>query len=226
MAYTTDIGLRIPEELIRIIIQQTEDVETLRNWCITARYWKSLHAFSLQKRWTNITINHDNLIASPNEVRLSTEQESHYQYKRSSNNGQRPSRDNLINGTGLINSATKSLLAGMIPATQITELVLNLRFDDDAERTERRYDWDSSGPPGDTLEHSLALLFPSLIRVESTAVDCKVPQELLNAITTINSPQLKTLKIRASPARGYFCSPGRNGLCQKYVLKWEELQRL
>ena len=226
MAESTVMGLRIPEGLISIIVQQTDDVETLQNWCVATFYHRNLYKVALRKRWASITINHDDLIASPNEVQLSKEQGSHFPNKQSSMLGQTPSRNNLANGTGLINLATNTLRAGPIPATQITTLVLDFRFDDDMERPEYKSGGDNKGLPGDTLEHSLALLFQHLEKVEAITVDCQMPQEMLNAITNSTDGHLTSLKIRVSPTSAYFCSPGRNGLCQQYLLNWEGLLRM
>ena len=179
---------------------------------------------ALQKRWADVTISHNDLVASPDEVQLSIEQGSRYKYNETSNGGQRPSRNNLVNCTGLINLATKALLPAAVPASCITHLTFNFRFDHDAEQPEYRYNYNSTGPPGETLEHSIALLFPYLKKVESITVDCKMPQELLNAVTTFTCDQLKVLMIRISFTNAYFCSPGRSRLCLKHLLEWEELR--
>ena len=226
MARGTHTRLRIPEELVRIVIEQTEDVETQQNWCVATSCHSDLYKFALQKRWTRTIINHEDLVASPDEVRSSMEQGSHYPYTQTRTLGQRQSRNNLANGTGLINLATKALQVGPIPATQIINLVLDFRFDDNAERPESESGGDSNGLPGDTLEHSLALLLPHLEKVEAITVDCKMPQELLNAITGYTGGHLKALKIRISPTAAYFYSPGRKGLCHQYLLNWEGLLRM
>ncbi|MCJ1430837.1 hypothetical protein MMC27_000187 [Xylographa pallens] len=226
MAEPAVIGLRIPEELISIIIQHTDDVETRQNWCVATFYHRNLYKVALRKRWASITINHDDLIASPNEVQLPIKQGSHFQHIQSSILSKASSRNNLVNGTGIINLATKTPRAGPIPATQITTLVLDFRFNDDAERPEYKSGGDNEGLPGDALEHSLALLFQHLEKVEAITVDCIMPQEMLKAITDFTNGHLKILKIRIIPTTAYFCSPGRNGLCQQYLLNWEGLQRM
>ncbi|MCJ1397474.1 hypothetical protein MMC11_000667 [Xylographa trunciseda] len=229
MANSIDIGLRIPEELIWTVIQQTEDVETMQNWCIAITYHKDLYPRALQKRWGSITIGRDDLVAPPYMVQLSTigKRGTLYRHQEIANYRQRVSCENQLNGTGLIEAATKEQLLGRaMPATYIKKLVLNFRFDHDVEKPLYRHGSGSEGLPGDILEYSLVRLFPHLTKAESITVDCRVPQELLKAIATLTGGRLKSLTFRISSTMACFRSPGRKGLCSQYLLKWEKLEKL
>ncbi|MCJ1383348.1 hypothetical protein MMC17_006461 [Xylographa soralifera] len=154
---------------------------------------------ALRKRWARITINHDDLVASLAPVRFFMEQGSHSLHKQTPDFGQRPSRDNLVNGAGPINLATKALQWGPIPATQITKLVLDFRFEDDAETPEYRCGGEFEGLPDDTLEYSLALLFPHLEKVEAITVDCPVPQRAISVLLAVVDSDKYLLKWNKLP---------------------------
>jgi hypothetical protein len=81
-------------------------------------------------------------------------------------------------------------------------------------------------PTMETLEFSVARLFPHLSNVEKVIVGGIVPQELLDSITAITSNQLRSLRLRVGESRGHFRRRDRKNQWGHTSLRWDSLSRI
>ena len=59
----------LPYDLIYIIIGMTDDVQTLKRWCLATRFNKGLHPIALKQRWTTTELTWPDVVGWPADER-------------------------------------------------------------------------------------------------------------------------------------------------------------
>ena len=193
----------LPLEIICIIIKQTDDVQTLENWCSATRRCRALRTFTLKTRWANVIISQDNLISKFDDLPSPTWGNDLIQRAITNENATEPL-------ASLIKSLTLWFQFRAPPKVPTPTIFSYDRTCDN---------WDPKWlPSSEDIQHSLSTLLPHCTSLKQLDHDGVLYQENLDEIcklTTIECVRLRTTYPNF-PARWrhppYHCGPMRNGL--------------
>ena len=239
----SNIWSKLPNDLISCVIEQTDDVTTLKDWCTATIGNSNLYHSAIRNRWAELTLDHADLLpkafkkdqnlrkkiesAVDRQVQLlpveehdvAAEKQAKEELRQAGHVGVRWRKNHL---RYVIKDHH-----GLVPAAFVKRLYLNFTFmfmyqmhSDNAEVFREAL------PSLRTLCHSLSLLFPLLTQVEEITVDGAAPQPVLDAITGLKSPRLHVLKYRITECRGYFREKPPNYPSSMRLVTWETSSRL
>ena len=212
----------LPVELVLLVIQQTDDKQTLLNWCKATRGNAILQQDSLLYAWKDSCICANDLLLAPDEIE-NEEWALRPEAGRSKADHDPddlqvdpdtwpPPRIKTIPGTGVSRRHTARLLRGnrqnpnskinqaftsfgnLVPAHSIRHLRLDLRIE-----TLLSSEYPRLQPSIQSLVYSLKVLFPHLNNVENLVLDGPTPSEVIHQVAKqLNPSKLKSLTVRAS----------------------------
>ncbi len=247
------IWSRLPVEVIGNIILLTSDNATGKVWCEATENCATLYSFACRNYFKDFRIHYTDLAASPDEVRrfesirelaaqdifvgaawpreLETTRKERLQEKWITDEiCKEVYRHNLVDKSAILARVTN--LHGyqsskILPARYVERLRIDFHVDHQKKYGTEDYTMRiASLPTDDTLWYSLNCLFPHLSNLRGIIVAGVLPQELLNRITSNESPQLTELILRTDEARA-FDYPFRAGIFTPLAsLNFSDLGRL
>jgi len=122
----TSLWAKLSLDLRRCILDQTDNLPTLQNWCIATRHHLSLHRSALDNCWRELKIDHRDLIAEkakePNQVSPERKYMEEKKIESCLKDAGQPPQEKLIQ------TVTTKHPSGLIAASYVRRLFMDFTF--------------------------------------------------------------------------------------------------
>lgn len=188
------IWSRLPLEVLVLVVTSTSDPETLISWCDATFEGSTIHQVALRQRWKSVKIDERDIIPAPgDDYRLFQQKERKL---RKLNLSWKPAGKEVL-------ELTKPLGNGVLPATYVQDIVFDFRMSRFFRRDlSTRIDKWTVMPSGESFEHTLSILKPTIVNVRRIQAFGLVPEGLLDLF--LGSTVVQSLSIRTREGAGVF----------------------